>query len=380
MRTLTSIAVALMMLGAASAAAQQRFMYPAPSQDAIDVQMNVPYSEGLEMDVYRPRAAGGPAPVLVFFNLATGAQRSSVFYKSWAQVAAAQGIVAILPDLTAENEARQLDALLQHLSAHGARLGINPDAIAVFAGSGNVSRSLPLLQDQKRAMVRAAVLYYGTSTVSSFRSDLPMLLVRAGLDRPPLNSAIDELVKRALNTNAPLSVLNYPSGHHAFEIIDDSPATRRVIDDTIAFVKQVTSPQYRASLEAGRAESEAAGYVVTGQFAKAARSYGTLVAARGDDPQLRLAYAEALLSNRQFKESCAEFEKLKPALLGPRDRGVPAARACMQSGDADAAIAWIASIPVRHRPRELETDPVFAALRSRADFKALFTEGRIPKP
>lgn len=376
MRTFTSLSVTLLMLVAAPAVAQQRFMYPAPSPDAIDVRMNVPYGEGLQMDVYRPRAASRPAPALVFFNLATGPQRSSLFYKSWAQVAAAQGIVAILPDLSAENEAQQLDALLKHLSANGLGLGINPDAIAVFAGSGNVSRSLPLLQDQKRTTVRAAVLYYGTSTASTFRSDLPMLLVRAGLDRPPLNASIDEFVKRALDTNAPLSVLNYPSGHHAFEILDDSPATRRVIDDTIAFVKQATSTEYRASLEAGRAEAEAAGHVVAGRFAEAARIYSTLVAARSDDAPLRLAYAEALLSNRQFRESCAEFEKLKPALLGPRDRGVPAARACMQSGDPDAAIAWIASIPVRHRPRELEADPVFAALRSRADFKALFQEGR----
>lgn len=375
MRTLTSIFLALVVFVAVPAGAQQRFMYPTPPADTVDVQMNVPYGEGLFMDVYRPRASG-PVPALIFFNLATGAQRSALFYKSWAQLAAAQGLVAILPDLAAENEAHQLDALLQHLTAHGAGLGINPDAIAVFAGSGNVSRSLPLLQDPKRAAVRAAVLYYGTATVSTFRSDLPMLMVRAGLDRPPLNASIDELVKRALTTNAPLSVVNYPSGHHAFEIIDDSPATRQVIDQTIAFVKQATSRSYRDALQAGRPEAEAAGHVTSGRFAEAAPIYATLVAARPDDPRLRLAFAEALLGNRQFKESCAEFAKLTGAPLGPRDRGVPAARACMQSGDADAAIAWIASIPARFRPRELAADPVFAALRSRADFRALFQEGR----
>jgi hypothetical protein len=188
--------------------------------------------------------------------------------------------------------------------------------------------------------------------------------------------ALDQLVARALTANAPASVLNYASGHHAFEIVDDSLATRQVIDQTIAFIKQTTSRSYHDALQAGRHEAEAAGHVVSGRFAEAAPLYARLVAARSDDPRLRLAFAEALLGNQQFKESCAEFEKLKTALLGPRDRGVPAARACMQSGDADAAIAWIASIPVRYRPRELEADPVFAALRSRADFKALFQEGR----
>jgi dienelactone hydrolase len=376
MHTVTAFSVSLALLVALPAAAQQRFMYPAPAPGAVDVQMNVPYAEGLQMDVYRPRTASGPMPVLVFFNLATGAQRGALMTTSWARVAAAEGIVAVLPDLTFEEEAQQLDALLRYLTTHGAELGIDPNAIAVFAASGNVFRSLPLLQDPTRTAVRSAVLYYGTATVSTFRSDLPMLFVRAGLDRPPVNVAMDELVTRALANNAPVTLLNYPSGHHAFETIDDSLATRAVIDQTIAFVKQTTSSPYRDALQAGRPEAEAAGHVVAGRFAEAAPIYATLVAARGDDSRLRLAFAEALLGNRQFRESCAEFAKLKDAPLGPRDRGVPAARACLQSGDPDAAIAWIASIPVRFRPRELETDPMFAPLRSRADFTALFREGR----
>jgi len=62
--------------------------------------------------------------------------------------------------------------------------------------------------------------------------------------------------------------------------------------------------------------------------------------------------------------------------LGPRDLGVPAARACMLNGDAQAAIAWIAAIPPPYRPRAIEADPVFAPIRARADFKALFDAGR----
>ena len=44
----------------------------------------------------------------------------------------------------------------------------------------------------------------------------------------------------------------------------------------------------------------------------------------------------------------------------------------MQKGDGDAAIAWLKSIPQRFLPREIEQDPVFAPVRDRAEFKALF--------
>ena len=86
-------------------------------------------------------------------------------------------------------------------------------------------------------------------------------------------------------------------------------------------------------------------------------------------------FGEALLGEGQFALACTELEKLKGKGLGPRDLGVPAARACMQSGNGDAAIAWLKSIPQRFLPRDLDKDPVFAPLRNRADFKALFGTG-----
>jgi hypothetical protein len=85
-----------------------------------------------------------------------------------------------------------------------------------------------------------------------------------------------------------------------------------------------------------------------------------------------LAYGEALLGDAQFATACAEFEKLKGKGLGPRDLGLPAARACMQKGDADTAIAWLRSIPQRFLPTSVQSDPIFAAVQNRADFRALF--------
>jgi dienelactone hydrolase len=325
------------------------------------------------MDVYRPADAGSRRlPALLFFNRATGAGRSNAFYAAWARVAASRGVVAVLPDIRGGTEAADFQRLLAHLAARGGDVGIDGNALAVFAGSGNVYVAFPFVEDPKQTAVKAAVMYYGTGPVTQFRLDLPVLFVRAGLDRPPLNQGITELASVAVTQNAPVTLLNHASGYHAFETANDDDATREVMEQTIAFVKRATAPSFQAAVARGVREATAAGYVLTRAHGKAAEIYAELVAARPDDNRLRLAYGEALLGDSQFGTACAEFEKLKGKGLGPRDLGLPAARACMQKGDPDAAIAWLKSIPTRFLPPNVQDEAVFAALKGREDFRALF--------
>jgi hypothetical protein len=111
---------------------------------------------------------------------------------------------------------------------------------------------------------------------------------------------------------------------------------------------------------------------VAGDYHAAVVAYAQVVAARPDDPRLRLSYGEALIGDKQFAVACAEFEKLKGKGLGYRDLGLPAARACAQKGDLDTAVAWLKSIPKRFLPPNVQSDPAFAALQNRDDFRALF--------
>jgi dienelactone hydrolase len=329
----------------------------------------------LRMDVYRP---SGPvartAPTLVFFNRGAGADRQQPFYIAWARTAASRGVTAILPDLRDGNQAADFRVLVSALASRGASFGVNGDAIAVFAGSGNVYSALPVVQDPSLTAVKAAVMYYGTGPVTDFRRDLPLLYVRAGLDRPEVNRDIADLVMRAVSQNAPVTLLNHASGYHAFEMFNDDDATRGVMEQTLGFVRQATSPAFQIAVRHGIPEATAAGYVQLRDFAKAAPIYAQLVASRPDDARLRLSYGEALLGNAQYADACAEMEKLKGKGLGPRDLGLPAARACMQKGDADAAIAWLKTIPTRFLPPSVKTDPVFAPLAGREDFRALFPD------
>jgi dienelactone hydrolase len=370
------LAVLIAMCPALSVAQDFRFAYPALPPSAYVESRNVTVDESAErpirMDVYRP-AGGSQHPTLIFFNIATGEQRAHPFYVAWARLAASKGITAIVPDLGMETFVEDFVTLHEFIAKGRAEAhGVDRNAVALYAGSGNVFRALPIIQDPRTTLIKSAVLYYGAAEVTTFRPDLPLLFVRAGLDRPALNTRIDGLVALALMQNTPVSVINHAGGRHAFEMVNHDDATRDVMDRTIAFVKETTSAGYQTAFKAGVAEATAAGHVSAGRTREAAEAYAALVATHPTDNGLHLAYGEALLANRQFAEACRELNGLKGKGLGYRDLGIPAAKACLQKGDADAAIAWLESIPARFRPASLADDPVFAPLRERADFKALF--------
>jgi hypothetical protein len=348
--------------------------FPPPASDIVvasDVEYGTSGTTRLAMDLYKPATARGvKLPALVFFNRATGVDRSGRFYSAWAKAAASNGVIGILPDFRDGTEAADFRVLLSFLERHAAEHGI--DSLTVYAGSGNVSTAFPVVEDPSLTSIKAAVMYYGSANIERFRLDLPVLYVRAGLDRPPVNESIARLAALAISQNAPLTLVNHAGGHHAFEIVDNNDATRQVIADTLDFVKRATSAAYQSALRASLPEATVAGYVQTGKFHEAAAAYSAMVAARPDDARLRLAYGEALLGDGQAASACSEFDKLRDKGLGYRDLGLPAARACLQKGDADTAIAWLRSIPPRFLPASVGEDPSFAALRDRSDFRALF--------
>ena len=375
--TLRMVAALVVLVIPHAARAQNTFYYPAPAPGSITVVNDTHYGTSgpvtLMMDVYRPAKAAGRVPALVFFNQSVGEQRRAFnFYVRWGQTAAMNGLVAIVPDLRNDSAAADFQILLAHVTSRAVDYGIDPDAIAVYAGSGNVSAALPALQDPAMTTVKAAVMYYGMADVKRFRQDLPLLIVRAGLDRPAVNAALAALAAAAVAQNAPVTVLNHPAGAHAFEIVNDDAMTRAVIDQTIDFVKRATSSTYQSALRAGLPEAAAAGLISAGNFTAAATMYAKLVEARPDDARLRLTYGESLLGDRQFAAACGEFEKLKGKGLGPRDLGLPAARACALMGDGDRAVAWLQSIPSRFLPLDVQKDAALAPLHGRADFQALF--------
>jgi hypothetical protein len=91
-----------------------------------------------------------------------------------------------------------------------------------------VSAGLPIVEDPQRKAIKAAAIYYGSADVPQVRLDLPVLFVRAGLDQPLSNQIFDRTIAAGMAANAPWTVLNYPGGHHGFDVLDDNDLSREI--------------------------------------------------------------------------------------------------------------------------------------------------------
>jgi hypothetical protein len=219
------------------------------------------------------------------------------------------------------------------------------------------------------------VIYYGARVLPHLRLDLPVLFVRAGLDGPGINVSMNQAISGGIQANAPWTVVNYPGGHHGFDLVDDNDISRQIIEDTFQFVRHALSPNYQAALRLRLPDAAAAAAFSTGDYKTAASLYAAIVESHPQVPSL-LAYGRSLIGAKQYKEARKQFDRVKAiGTAGPRDLGIPAARACVLDNDPAAAVAWLKTIPPQFLSKqELEDDPDFATLKNRADFQALFAQ------
>ena len=152
-------------------------------------------------------------------------------------------------------------------------------------------------------------------------------------------------------------------------------ASRDVILRTLEWVKASLDPKFQAGIRANMQEAEASGAVQTGDFGKAVTIYATLVERHPDSGRLHLAFGEALLGARRYTDASPQFTRAKELKGGgPRDIGLPAARAAALAGEGDSAIGWLKSIPPQFLPAAVKDDAGFQSIRTRPDFQALFVK------
>jgi dienelactone hydrolase len=226
----------------------------------------------LTMDVYRPADAGdSPLPAIILaggfpdagVSLTLGCTSKQMeMVISWAQLIAATGICAVA--YTKQNPSRDLVRLVHYLRADGTKLGIVGDRVGLWAASGNVPVALSLLMRGSAATVACAALLYGFmldapghtavadaaaawkfanpaagKSVADLRPGVPLLVVRAGADQfAGLNDTIDRFVVSALAHDVPLTLVNHAGAPHAFDLMDASEASRRVIRQVLAFLRE----------------------------------------------------------------------------------------------------------------------------------------------
>lgn len=251
-------------------------VYEIPGMDAVTVRRDVAYrtteAGALTMDLYAPPELPGGArrPAVVFvsgypdpgFEVVVGCKLKDMgSYVSWARLLAASGIVAVT--YTNREPAADLAALLQYLRQDAASLGIDERRIGLWAASGNVPMALWALMQGSSGAFACAALCYGfmldlrgstrvAEAAAQFRfenppagrsiddlpQNLPLFLARAGQDQMPhLNETIDLFVAEALARNLPVTLVNHAAAPHAFDVMDDSDASREVIKRIVDFLR-----------------------------------------------------------------------------------------------------------------------------------------------
>lgn len=274
-------------------------VYSVPGMNRAVVRPGVVFdgatAKPLALDAYLPPGLrkGEKRPAIVFVS---GAEqvRHWRWFITWGQLAAAHGLIGIVPD---KRYPRSIDGiragyedtekLLAFLHTQGDTLGIDPTRICLWtfsAGGRLTSVGLQIKpngsdtpagtkQETKTmlpASVQCLVSFYGVldisgevasvsneaereallkryspvqaleSLVASGGKAPPMFIARAGKDVAFINNGIDRFAATALRLNAPITVVNYAEGDHGFDGVNDTAQSRAIIIEALRFVQAQT--------------------------------------------------------------------------------------------------------------------------------------------
>ncbi len=367
----------------------QNLVYQLPGMDKVQVRENLAYKKTetgeLALDVYYPvdYREGTPRPAVVFINGVGDRQGSRLkdwnVYRQWGRLIAASGWIAVTfdargPDAQARTDIRDL---FQYLRASGAKLGIDSRRLGAWVCSANVFPGLPYLMEESDSGVLCAVVYYGWADPAKFRRDLPVFVARAGRDSPRLNEGLERLFSRALAAGAPWALVNAPNSHHAFDVVDETDESRRVMRATLAFFAEfLTPPAYTAP--APSAARRALAHWFGREYPEAAAAYAAYVKTNPDDAE---AWLRLGLSQAQIHEaSDADVSLQKAYALGAKRPVDLYNIACgyALTGNKDKALDWLGrAVDAGFRDRQLmTTDSDLESLRGDPRFDALVK--RIP--
>ena len=261
--------------------AKKRLVYQIPGMEQVPVQKDITFKTverlALKMDVYYPQGmeqgmtcpavilvSGDPSPQFVERSKDIG------IYISYGQLIAASGLVAVtfnhrsLEGYTKLHEVgSDVDDLVSYVRENSQSLGIDADALCIWAFSSGPLYGLRTAMRGAPAYIRCIVSYYGGMSILNknyfpytpeeepmfqefspvhylremVEGIAPLFVVKSGIDQPALNESIDEFVQEASTRNIPITFMNHPAGRHGFDILNDDARSREIIRATLEFVK-----------------------------------------------------------------------------------------------------------------------------------------------
>jgi dienelactone hydrolase len=229
-------------------------VHPLPDPDRVELRPDLVYTHAdgraLAMDAYLPtrRAPGARVPAVLLVHgeadpdLLRGV-RGWGQYTGWGRLLADQGMAGVafehraILDAGFEAVVAEVQAALTAVAEQAGDLGIDPERVGVAAFSAGVPLTAAVLAGAAGRIRCAAVCYGPLSNLAPDPALPPLLVVRAGRDDPELNRTIDEFMSAATAGQLAVELVHQPDGHRAFDVADDSDASRQVIGRVLAFLR-----------------------------------------------------------------------------------------------------------------------------------------------
>jgi tetratricopeptide (TPR) repeat protein len=290
-----------------------------PGMERVGVRKDLVYkpspnaATALHFDLYYPPdfARAAALPVVVFVNgVGFRELKDWPVYESWARATAVSGLAAVTFETDKPSVEGDIDALMEHLRTHASELSIDANNMCWWACSANVNRALPLALQEDRKYLRCAVLYYGMPEYwPRIRPDLPLFVVKAGLDNPDLNQLIDKFTTQAAAQNQDLTYLVYGGGRHAFDVFDDTLRSKAIIEDTLRFMQMNLSPAVQKENEDLALLRSASAAFLAHDWTATVKAYEQVVLRQpqNGDAHYRLGLAQHYLAN--FDAAIAAFRR-----------------------------------------------------------------------
>jgi dienelactone hydrolase len=257
--------------------AQQVVAYKVPGMEDVIVKNDIAYlsapESSLKMDVYYPPKfdfkSKIPAVVIVYgysnkaqIKLTGNQLRKWSWYISFCKIIAASGMAAIAYET--DNPVTDLVALAEYIKSNSDKLQIDVTRIGAYSCSANTPTAMAYILNSSNNFFKCTVNYYGLilkenyefqskiDTLSiqmgfstpkipepaAWKKDVPLLIVTAGKDYVPyINPSNADFVAKAIAQNLPVTLINYPTGQHGFDALDDNETTRMIIKSTLDFWK-----------------------------------------------------------------------------------------------------------------------------------------------
>lgn len=222
-----------------------------------------------DVDVYRP-AEPGRRPAVLFVHGGPGPFDLKVFPRDWplfqgyATAAAERGLVGAVVDHSLVLGMDQLATASDQVEAAVGQLRadeqVDPERILLWFFSGGGLLAGEWL-DSRPEWLRGIALSYpmldgpadliSATEVVGNHPDLPILLIRVGLEQEAAATAVQAFVDAAGATSA-LRIIDVPDGRHGFDVLDDTDRSRSAIREALDWAAKILLPDAPGSAARGR--------------------------------------------------------------------------------------------------------------------------------